>query len=87
MIGRTARRPGRLNAGAVANRSWPGRRRVGVLVVLGVLAWLGALSWFGRLPGDIRVERPGVRVYVPFASMLLVSLALTVVLAIIRRIW
>ena len=34
-----------------------------VLVAVGLLIWTGALSWFGRLPGDIRIERPGVRVY------------------------
>jgi uncharacterized membrane protein YidH (DUF202 family) len=56
-----------------------------LLVVVGVLVWSGALSWFGRLPGDIRVERPTTRVYVPITSMLLVSIVLSVVLAIIRR--
>ena len=39
-----------------------------VLVVVGLLAWSGALSWFGRLPGDIRVERPNARVYVPITA-------------------
>jgi hypothetical protein len=48
-----------------------------LLVAVGLLAWSGALSWFGRLPGDIRIERPGVRVYAPIASMLVVSLALS----------
>jgi hypothetical protein len=52
-----------------------------VLVIAGVFAWLGALSWFGRLPGDIRVERPGFRFYAPIVSMLLVSLVLAAVLA------
>lgn len=47
------------------------------VVVVGVLIYAGALSWFGRLPGDIRYERGGVRVYIPIVSMLLVSLALT----------
>ena len=55
------------------------------LVVLGLLVSTGALSWFGRLPGDVRVEREGVRVYVPITSMLLVSLVLSLVLAILRR--
>ncbi len=44
------------------------------------LLWLYAprtLSWFGHLPGDIRVEREGFRLYLPMASMLLVSLFLT----------
>lgn len=37
------------------------------LMVLGALLWLGGgnlLGWFGRLPGDVRVERPGFRLYV-----------------------
>jgi uncharacterized membrane protein YidH (DUF202 family) len=56
-----------------------------VLVVVGLLAWSGALSWFGRLPGDIRIERPNVRVYVPITSMLLISLVLSAILALVRR--
>jgi len=44
------------------------------LVILGLLAWTGALSWFGRLPGDIRIERDTVRVYIPFMSMLVLFL-------------
>ena len=56
-----------------------------VLVVIGVLVWSGALSWFGRLPGDIRIERPGVRVYVPIVSMLLVSIVLSLLMALWRN--
>ena len=55
------------------------------LIVLGILAWSGALAWLGRLPGDIRVERPGFRLYVPITTMVLVSLLLTAVLAVVRR--
>lgn len=61
----------------------------GLLVLVGLLVWVGALSWFGRLPGDIRVERPNVRIYVPITSMVLLSIALTIVFtiaaAILRR--
>jgi membrane protein implicated in regulation of membrane protease activity len=56
-----------------------------VLIVVGLLVWSGALSWFGRLPGDIRVERPTARLYVPITSMLILSVLLSLVLAIIRR--
>lgn len=56
-----------------------------VIVVVGLLAWSGALSWFGRLPGDVRIERPGVRVYVPITSMLLVSVLLSLIVALVRR--
>ena len=56
-----------------------------VIVLIGVLVWAGGLSWFGRLPGDVRVERPGLKVYVPITSMVLLSLALSLVLAVLRR--
>ena len=56
-----------------------------ILVVVGLLTWLGALSWFGRLPGDIRIERPNMRMYIPLTSMLLVSLVLSGVAALIHR--
>jgi hypothetical protein len=58
-----------------------------VLIIVGLLAWVGALSWFGRLPGDIRVERPGMRLYAPITSMVLISVALTVLAAVVRRFW
>ena len=56
-----------------------------ILVVLGLVARSGALGWFGRLPGDIRIERDTVRVYVPLASMLIVSVVLSVLLYLRRR--
>lgn len=58
------------------------------LAVLGAFIWLGGgslLSWFGRLPGDIRVERPGFRLYVPLVSMLLVSLLISLIMWLVRR--
>jgi DUF2905 family protein len=55
------------------------------LALLGLLVWSGALGWFGRLPGDIRIERESVRVYVPLASMLIVSIGLSLLLYLIRR--
>ena len=41
---------------------------------------VGRAGWFGRLPGDIRIERDTLRVYIPIVSMLVVSAALSVVL-------
>jgi hypothetical protein len=55
------------------------------LLLLGVLIWSGALSWFGRLPGDIRLEREGFRVYVPLVSLLLVSIVVSLLLWLLRR--
>jgi hypothetical protein len=55
------------------------------IVVVGLLIYSGGLSWFGRLPGDIRYESGSVRVYIPIVSMLLVSIALTLLFNLLRR--
>ncbi len=55
------------------------------LALVGLLVWAGALRWFGHLPGDIRVERSGVRFYFPIVSMILVSIALSLLLRVFRR--
>jgi hypothetical protein len=55
------------------------------LILVGLLFWSGSMSWFGRLPGDIRIERESVRIYVPIVSMLLVSVVVSLVLYLVRR--
>ena len=72
-------------------------REVGVVLIVagaalaavGLLALTGALGWFGNLPGDLRYERDdgSVRVYIPLASMLVVSVVLSVLLALLRRLF
>jgi hypothetical protein len=60
-----------------------------VLAIAGLLVWAGAFRWFGKLPGDIRIERPNSRIYIPLGSSLLfsvvLSLLLSLIVAIIRR--
>jgi uncharacterized membrane protein len=56
-----------------------------VAIVIGLLVASGALSWFGRLPGDINIRGEHTRVFIPITSMLLVSLALTLILNVVRR--
>lgn len=58
-----------------------------LLILAGLLAWTGALSWFGRLPGDIRIERGGTRIYIPLVSMLIVSIVLSLVVTLARRLF
>ena len=55
-----------------------------VIAAVGILMWAGGLSWFGHLPGDIRIERENVRIYIPVISMLLVSVAASLLLSIVR---
>jgi len=58
-----------------------------ILVVVGLVTMRGWLGWFGHLPGDVRVERENMRVYVPIVSMLLISILFTVLSYVLRRIF
>ncbi len=55
----------------------------GLLLLFGERLGLGRLG-LGRLPGDLRFERGSVRVYFPITSALLVSLAVTVAVNLVR---
>jgi hypothetical protein len=63
-----------------------------LLVFLGLgLAAIGALLWglsrrVGQLPGDLSFEFGNVSCFVPLATMVVVSLLLTLVLNVILRI-
>lgn len=57
-----------------------------VLIGLGVLLYLvPSLPLLGRLPGDIRIERPGFRFYFPLTTCILLSVGLTLLLALWSR--
>lgn len=55
------------------------------LVVIGVMVRLGWFSWFGRLPGDIRSEGDNVSVSFPITSLIVVSIAATILLNLFDR--
>ena len=57
-----------------------------VLIAVGLLFQLGArLPWLGRLPGDILVRREGFSFYFPLTTCILISVALTLLLWLLRR--
>ncbi len=57
-----------------------------VLVVIGLLLLLaGRLPYLGRLPGDIVYQRDNVTIYIPLATMLLLSIILTIALNLFFR--
>ena len=58
-----------------------------IIVVVGLVTMRGWLGWFGHLPGDVRVERPSVRIYVPIVSMLLISILFSVLSYVLRRLF
>ena len=57
-----------------------------VLVVVGLLLLLvGRVPYLGRLPGDIIYRRDNVTIYIPLATMLLLSIILTIALNLFFR--
>ena len=55
------------------------------LLVIGLVAKSGILGWFGNLPGDIHVKREGFQFYFPLASMIVVSVVLSLVISVVRK--
>ena len=56
-----------------------------VLVLVGIgWPWLSKLP-LGRLPGDIVIDRPGMKMFFPLTTMILVSLILSGVMALFRK--
>jgi len=67
-----------------------GKAIVGIgatLIIIGLLFWFAGdkLSWFGRLPGDIRIERPGFSCFFPITTMIIVSIVLSILLSLLSR--
>ena len=55
------------------------------LVVVGLMWPLIAKLGLGRLPGDIVIERENFRLYIPLATSLLISVALSLILWFFNR--
>lgn len=57
-----------------------------VIALVGALLWLGPqIPGLGRLPGDVRVERPGLRLYFPITTGLLISVVLSLGLYLLSK--
>lgn len=57
------------------------------ILIAGVLVYFfhDYFKWLGKLPGDIRIEKENYRFYFPIVTMLVVSIALTLIINIIKR--
>lgn len=62
------------------------------LIIAGLIAVAAGLFWpwlsklpLGRLPGDIIIDKPGLKVYIPITTMVLVSAVVSLILWLFRR--
>lgn len=59
---------------------------IGILVfTIGILwSWVSKLP-IGRLPGDIVIDKPGLKIYIPITTLILVSIIVSVILWLLRK--
>ena len=60
-----------------------------ILLIAGLIIYFAGnkLSWLGHLPGDIRIVKENVRIYIPITTMILVSVILSLILYLIRKLF
>ena len=57
-----------------------------VIAAIGLLLTLaGRVPWLGRLPGDIFIKRENFTFYFPLATIIIISLILSLLLWLFRR--
>jgi len=63
-----------------------------LLIITGLILLIGGLLWpwlvtlpLGRLPGDIMISRPTLKVYFPITTMVVISLVISLILWLFRR--
>ncbi|AXX86907.1 MULTISPECIES: DUF2905 domain-containing protein [Malaciobacter] len=57
------------------------------LVLVGLILRFipNVFSWFGKLPGDVHIETESTKVMFPLTSMILISIALSLVISLINK--
>ncbi|MCZ7610736.1 MAG: DUF2905 domain-containing protein [Ignavibacterium sp.] len=65
-----------------------------IIIIIGVVIILIGLNWpwisklpFGKLPGDIVVDKPGFKLFFPITSMIILSLVVSLIIWIIKKIF
>jgi len=64
------------------------------IIIAGVCILIGGIliyffhdyfKWLGKLPGDIRIEKENFRFYFPIVTMLVISITITLIINVIKR--
>ena len=58
-----------------------------IILVVGFLwPWISKMP-FGKLPGDIVVDKPGFKFFFPITSMIILSVVLTLIIWLIKKLF
>jgi hypothetical protein len=63
-----------------------------ILIIIGIIILLAGLLWpwivklpIGKLPGDIFIDKPNFKIYIPITTMIIISLLLTLIFWLFRK--
>ena len=58
-----------------------------IIVIIGAIIYFfgDKLNWLGKLPGDIRIEKENFHFYFPITTMIIISIALTLLIGIFKK--
>jgi hypothetical protein len=58
-----------------------------IIVAAGIVIYFfhDYFKWIGKLPGDFRIEKENFRIYFPLATMIILSLVITLLINIFKR--
>lgn len=58
-----------------------------IIIIVGIIIYFfnDKLNWLGKLPGDIRVEKENFKFYFPITTMILLSVAFTFIVYLIKK--
>jgi len=63
-----------------------------ILIAVGIILLIAGLSWswisklpFGKLPGDIVIDKPNFKLFIPITSMIIVSLIISFIIWLIKK--
>jgi hypothetical protein len=62
---------------------------IGILIIIaGIIIYFfhDYLKWIGNLPGDIRIKKENFQFYFPITTMVILSIFLSLLLVILRKI-
>ena len=57
---------------------------IGLLIIGLLWPWLGRIP-LGRLPGDIVINRPNIKIYIPITTMIVISLLVSLIMKLFRK--
>ncbi len=62
------------------------------LILIGALIIVAGLFWphltripLGRLPGDIIISKPHLKIYIPITTMILVSIVISIIMWLLKK--